>query len=60
MWLIAFLHIFIGSTLAGALVIAVLVMGSTTWLPMLIAALAGYVAAAPVSWVVARKIREFS
>lgn len=60
MWLVAFLHIFIGSTLAGSLIVVVLVMGITSWVPMLLAAVAGYIAAAPISWLVARKIRDIT
>lgn len=58
MWLIAFLHIFIGSTLAGSFVIAVLSMGLTTPAHIIIAAVLGFVAGLPVSWFVAQKIRE--
>lgn len=58
MWLVAVLHVFIGSTLAGVCIVAVLVMGAATWGPILAAALAGYIAATPVSWMVARKIRD--
>ncbi|MEW2919359.1 CTP synthetase [Ruegeria sp. ANG10] len=51
------LHIFLGSTLAGAAVIAVLAMGYTSsWTTILIAAVVGFVAAFPVSYLVARKL----
>ena len=50
------LHIFIGSTLAGSAVIAALVMGDSTLWTILIAALAGVVAAVPVSAIIARKL----
>ena len=50
------LHIFLGSTLAGSAVIAVLAMGYATWAALLIAAVAGFVAAFPVSFLVARKL----
>ncbi|WP_171210895.1 CTP synthetase [Ruegeria sp. HKCCA5426] len=50
------LHIFLGSTLAGSAVIAVLVLGFASWTAMLIAAVAGFVAAFPVSYMVSRKL----
>lgn len=55
-WLMLILHLFIGSTLAGSLVIAALVMGYDTLLPILITAGLGFVVAFPVSWVVARQL----
>ncbi|PRZ48932.1 CTP synthetase [Tritonibacter scottomollicae] len=50
------LHIFIGSTLAGSAVIAALVTGYSTLWSILIAALAGFIAAVPVSAIIARKL----
>ena len=50
------LHIFIGATLAGVAVIAALVTGWDTLLPILGAAALGFVVAFPVSWAVARAI----
>ncbi len=50
------LHIFLGSTLAGSAVIAVLVLGFASWTAMLIAAVVGFVAAFPASYMVARKL----
>ncbi len=50
------LHIFLGSTLAGSAVIAVLAMGYSAWTTILIAAIVGFVAAFPVSFLVARKL----
>jgi len=50
------LHIFIGSTLAGSAVIAALVLGYASLWAILIVALAGFVAAIPVSALVARKL----
>ncbi|MES0826062.1 CTP synthetase [Ruegeria sp. SCP11] len=52
------IHIFLGSTLAGSAVIAVLVMGHASWTTLLIAAVAGFVAAFPVSFLVARKLES--
>lgn len=52
------LHIFIGSTLAGSAVIAALVMGQDTIYPILIAAIVGFVAAFPISYIIARKLYD--
>ncbi|MET4101107.1 putative PurR-regulated permease PerM [Roseovarius sp. MBR-78] len=52
------LHLFIGSTLAGSAVIAALVMGQDTVRPILIAAALGFVAAIPVTWLVAARLYE--
>lgn len=54
--LMLIVHIFLGSTLAGTAVIAVLVMGYTTVLPIVLAAAVGFVAAFPASYLVARKL----
>lgn len=50
------LHLLIGSSLAGAAVIAALVLGLDTLKPILVAAAVGFVAAVPASWVVARRL----
>ncbi|MCB5425403.1 hypothetical protein H0274_09050 [Altererythrobacter sp. CC-YST694] len=50
------LHFVIGATLMGVGVIAILVMGQTTPLSIILAACAGFVLAIPVSWLVARAI----
>ena len=52
------LHLFIGSTLAGAAVIAALVTGHDTMTPILIAAALGFVAAFPVTYMVTRKLMQ--
>ena len=54
--LMLILHIFLGSTLAGSAVIAVLVMGYDSLSAILIAVAAGYVAAFPASVLIARRI----
>ncbi len=54
--LMLIVHIFLGSTLAGTAVIAVLVMGYTAVLPIVLAAVVGFVAAFPASYLVARKL----
>lgn len=50
------LHLFIGSTLAGVGVIAVLVAGFGTLWPIVIAGLAGFVLAFPISWLIAKSL----
>ncbi len=50
------LYSLIATTLAGSAVIAVLVAGYDTLVPILIAAAVGFVAALPVSWMVARAL----
>lgn len=56
MWLIFILHLFIGTTLAGSAVIAMLVAGFGSMTGILVAALVGFVIALPVAWIVARKL----
>ncbi|MEN9061967.1 MULTISPECIES: CTP synthetase [Ponticoccus] len=50
------LYTLISTSLAGTAVIAVLVAGYDTLLPILIAAALGFVAALPVAWLVARRL----
>ena len=57
-WLMLILHVFIGSTLAGSLVIAALTMGYDTLQPILITAALGFVVAFPVSWLVAKQLYQ--
>lgn len=52
------LHLFIGATLAGVGVIAALGTGFDSLYPILGAALIGFLAAFPVTWVVTRKLYE--
>jgi len=52
------LHLFIGSTLSGSAVIAALTMGYDTLYPILIAALLGFIAAFPVTYLVTKKLYE--
>ena len=52
------LHIFIGATVAGTAIIAALVIGQDTLAPIAIAGIAGFIAAFPVSYVIARKLYE--
>lgn len=50
------LHLFIGTTMAGSAVIAALVMGRDTLIPILVAAGLGFIVAFPVTWLVTRKL----
>lgn len=52
------LHFVIGTTLMGILVIVALSMGFDTVRPIIIAVVAEFVIAIPVSWLVARKITQ--
>jgi hypothetical protein len=45
-----------GPTLAGILIVAALVAGLDTLRPIMIAAAAGFAAALPVAWAVARRL----
>lgn len=54
--LASILYSLISTSLAGTGVIAVLVAGYGTLIPILAAATAGFVLALPVSWYVARQI----
>lgn len=54
--LASLLYSLISTSLAGTMVIGVLVAGFDTLMPILIAAAVGFALAAPVSWLVARRI----
>ena len=54
--LVLILHLFIGATLAGSFVVLALVLGLATALPIAAAVLLGFVAAFPVSWIVAKAL----
>ena len=56
--LASILYAVIGTTLAGVAIIAALVSGNDTLQPIVIAAVAGFVAALPVTWIVAKKVAE--
>jgi len=47
-----------GPTLAGSAIVAALVMGKDTAMPIVAAAALGAVAALPISWLVAKRITE--
>ena len=58
MALFLLMYVVLGATLAGSFMIAALTMGMDTMQPILYSALAGFVVAIPIAWVVAKKIRE--
>ncbi|GHE97384.1 hypothetical protein GCM10016455_17330 [Aliiroseovarius zhejiangensis] len=55
--LAAVIYILLGATLAGIFIIAALTVGMDTAQPIIYAAVAGFVVALPVSWVVAKQIK---
>ena len=57
MWV---LHAVVSTTLMGIGVTAVLAANMQGWKPIVIAAAIGFVAALPVSWLVARKIETLT
>ncbi len=57
MWV---LHAVVSTTLMGIGVTAVLAANMQGWKPIVIAAAIGFVAALPVSWLVARKIEALT
>lgn len=54
--LMLLIHIFLGSTLAGSAVIAVLTLGYDTLTPIIVAAAVGFLAGFPASWMIAKKL----
>ena len=58
MGLFLLVYIFIGATVAGSFMVAALTAGFTTLMPLLYAAIAGFIVGLPVAWVIAKKIRE--
>ena len=56
--LASILYSLIGTTLAGSLVVVALTMGYDTLSPILMAAAVGFVAALPVTWLVAKAIQN--
>lgn len=54
--LAAVIYILLGATLAGIFIIAALTVGLDTAQPITYAAIAGFVAALPISWIVAKQI----
>lgn len=57
-WLTIILHLFVGTTLAGSAIVALLVVGSGTMTSILATAIAGYIVAIPVSVVIARALKN--
>lgn len=58
MALFLLVYIFMSATLAGSFMVAALSMNLDTAQPVLYSAIAGFIVAIPVAWVVAKKIRE--
>jgi len=56
-WLTVILHLFIGATLAGVGIVAVLVAGYGTLWPLVLSVLAGFLLAFPVSFLIERALR---
>ncbi len=56
--LAATLYSLIATAIAGSAVIAVLAVGMVTWMAIVSAAVAGAVVAAPVSWLVAKRLYQ--
>ena len=54
--LASLLYSLISTSLAGTFIIVALVSGQDTLYPILAAAIAGFVVAAPASWLVARQL----
>ncbi len=50
------LYTLIGTTLAGTGIVAVLTVGADTLQPILYAAVAGFLVALPVSWLIAKAL----
>lgn len=50
------LHAVIGTTFSGSAMIAALTLGYKTAQPLVLAAVAGFIVAIPVSWLVAKRI----
>jgi len=57
-YLTFFIHIVVGSTLAGTLVMVALINGYVEARPIIIAALVGYAVSIPLSWFIARAIKR--
>ena len=58
MWLTIILHMFVGTTVAGVGIIALLVTGNASLVAIGVAALIGYVAAIPLSVDIARAVKN--
>jgi len=52
------MYSFISATLAGIAIVVVLAAGYGTTMPIIYAAIAGFVIAFPVSWLVAKKVKS--
>lgn len=56
--LTAVIYVLLGATMAGILIVAALTMGFDTGKPIVYAAIIGFIAALPISWVVAGKLKD--
>ncbi len=54
------MYTILSGTLAGIAIIAVLVAGFDTKMPIIYAAAAGFIVAIPASWIIAKKISKLS
>lgn len=58
MALFLLVYTFLGATLAGISMITALTIGLDTMQPVVYSAIAGFIVAIPIAWVVAKKIKE--
>ncbi len=56
--LVPLIYIIAGATLAGIFMVVALTAGYDTSKPIVYSALAGFVVALPVTWIIARKIAD--
>jgi len=56
--LASMLYSIVGTSLAGAFIVAALTMGYDTLIPIIIAAVAGGILALPLAWLIARAILQ--
>ncbi len=54
--LVFVIHLFVGAVTSGVALVVVLLMGYGTLAPLLGAAVLGFVAAFPLSWIIARRL----
>lgn len=58
MFLLLALYFVAGTAIAGSLIVVALTMGYTTMMPIVYAAIVGFVIAAPVTWMIGRKLKS--
>ncbi len=54
--LMLIIHIFLGSTAAGSAIVVALVLGYDTTVPIVVAAVVGFLASVPASWMIAKRL----